>query len=287
MSTNAHERGVLRYFKFAEVILLVQVIVAVLGLWLAWRAQARDPRLGSSANTFSARRLQTTITPAYPATSALCTALFVVDALDAQDETSAAQATYASTSVNSVINTRGYASEEDELRFLVATLQQYYLYAYNLYWSGTVSPSNPFSNNQCLSLLQNQNDQTQYEKLSADIEAYAAMSVKAQKPIDVIYALTLTYFITRVRIVQVQNATLDLSAAVVYSPSTNVIVFSAPFAAILSPQLGPQTKALVMIGSCTPAQLASTMLMPGEHNATFTSLSTGLKPYTFTCGSAS
>ncbi len=101
------------------------------------------------------------------------------------------------------------------------------------------------------------------------------------------YALVMAYFITRVRIIQIQNATLDLGSAAVYSSSTDTITFQPQFIGVVAPQLGPKTKALVSSGSCTPSQLASTMLQPGEHNPTFDSIATGKKPYTFLCGSPS
>ena len=279
----------LQHFNFNEMIVFLQMIIGAIGLWIAWRNHKMAREDHEQKPSFSSSG------PSYPLTRSLCTNLFVVDQLGAVAETGAAVATYASSVQNSSaqnssaqissIASRGYVDEDQELNFLVQVLQQYYLYAYNLYWTSTVSASNPFTNNQCLRLLQNETDQIQYEKLSQDLEAYAALSVKAQKPTDVVYALVLTYFITRVRIIQVQNATLDLSAAAVYAPTSDLITFGAAFVSIVSPQLGPKTRALVSGGSCTPALLASTLLQTGEHNAMFTGISTGQKAYTFVCGS--
>jgi hypothetical protein len=324
----------------AEIVVFIQLLIGAIGVYIAWRSHKLAERNQRSvvsnpsypttsgsgycsvstsesnsppiptlhARTFHAvhRILSSTNpTPAYPITAQLCTALFIVDALGSEAETSSAQqaqaqaqasGTYGSSSGSaspsppthqSIIANRGYVSEDQELGFLVSALNTYYLYAYNLYWTGTAIANNPFTNNQCLYLLQQQNNQQQYEKLSMDIEAYASLAVKVQKPTDVIYALVMTYFITRVRIIQVQNETLDLSASAVYNPSTDTITFQPQFITIVSPQLGPLTKALISTGTCSPAQLASTMLQAGEHNPTFTNISTGKQSYTFICGSAS
>jgi hypothetical protein len=330
--------NVLRCFRIAEIVVFIQLLIGAIGVYIAWRSHKLAERnqrsvvsnpsypttsgsgycsvsTGGStpppvptlhARTFhTVHRIlsSTNPTPAYPITAQLCTALFIVDGLGAEAETSSAQqaqaqasGTYGSSSGSSssspptpqsIIANRGYVSEDQELGFLVSALNIYYLYAYNLYWTSTPIANNPFTNNQCLYLLQQQNNQQQYEKLSMDIEAYASLAVKAQKPTDVIYALVMTYFITRVRIIQIQNATLDLSASAVYNPSTDTITFQPQFITIVSPQLGPRTKALIGTGTCSPAQLASTMLQAGEHNPTFTNISTGKQNYTFICGSAS
>jgi hypothetical protein len=315
-------RRLLQYFRFAELIVILQVLLGMIGLYIAWRnykIAKEDHELGYCAVQRAPpqssppspqvpslltriTRFATTTTPKpipttqYPISSALASALFVPDSLGAQAETEGAEAAALAYSSGSstpvsqqtnVISSRGFVSEDQELSFLVQVLQQYYLYSYNLYWQGQVSGTNPFTNNQCLNILTGQPNQTQYEKLSQDIEAYAALSIKSGKPLDVQYALTLAYFITRVRIIQIQNATVDLSQAAVYNPTTNTITFTSQFITVVSPQLGPQTKALISTGSCSPAQLASTMLLAGEHNPTFQSISTGQKAWTFLCGSAS
>jgi hypothetical protein len=312
----------------AELVVIIQLVIGAIGVYIAWRSHKsaeleRMHRMGlisagsgggsnPTASTheggycavrpknglsFSASSPASLSSP-YPLTTSVCSNLFVVDALGSQAETIQAQAqaqannTYSSSSGSSSSSPQvitGFVSEDQELGFLVSVLNTYYLYAYNLYWSGSATANNPFTNNQCLSLLQQQNNQQQYEKLSQDIEAYAAISARnnSNKTVDTVYALVMTYFITRVRIIQIQNATLDLSSSCIYNSSNNLITFQPQFITVVAPQLGSKTKALITSGSCTPQQLASTMLLPGEHNPTFDNLSTGKTSYTFICGSAS
>lgn len=274
----------------------LQVLIALLCLYIAWRVHQNNTcsstlsgaesasAFTGTRGTFGSTRFRSTTTvgnAAYPLTSTTCATLMVPQALDSLSEE--ANQTYASTSSGGSFP----VSEEDELNALVSLLQQYYFWSYNLWYSSTASAAYPFTNDQCYKLLSHEPNQTQYERLSQDIEAYGALAVNQGKTADVVSALVMVYFTTRVRVIQVQNATVNLSSAIIYTPATDTITFSPQFIQIVSPQLGPKTKALLTVGSCTPAQLASTLLLTGEHNPTWEALSTGKHSWTFVCGAPS
>ena len=311
-------------WRSLELLNLIQVVVSVIALWFVWRSHARSStaqRLlsgdgvsgsaapppagycsvateqpsctGAPARLASGRVLRASGTT-LALTVAVCSQLMVAVSLDAQSDAAAlaVAAAAASAAASTVASGPSFVSEEQVLADLVPSLTAMYLTAYNLFWTQTASSVNPFTatQNQCLSVLQKQSNQIQYEQLSGDLEAYAALGKRNALPPDVQYALTLVWFVSRVRIMQAQNATLDLSAAVIYTASTGLVTLSPQFLVVALPHFGPQTKALLGSGASaarvTPTQLATVLLASGEHPSAFEQVAGGKAGRKFICGSA-
>lgn len=292
--------------RLAETLMFIQLLLSLAAIWIMCKSaselrketgaviqqtEAVSRQAVSSEPTFcslkaTAAPVSTTGSVPSPSfLSTVCSQLMTVQQLSAANDVNninqkaiAAGATVPPSTVSQV-------SEGQALGFLIPILTTLYLVAYNLFWRQTFSTDSPSSNNDmCLWLLQKRDNDDQYEALSGDIQGYAAIGQsKAALSSNIKQALMLVYFVARVRIFQVQNATVDLSDSIVYDTTTNTIKFSSSFAQMTVSQLGPLTAAVIKGGSTTPEKLVAALLGQGEQSTEFQRLMTG-KSHRFICG---